>query len=346
MLVNDQWIDDKTRFNHGWINHEDRLTTPLLRKNGQLVPATWSEALQFVAGKLNEIKQRNGADAIGGIGSPKLSNEANYLFQRFFRQIVGTNNIDFRDGSAVAAIAGGIPNLTAIMKPQYGPKPSVDTVLLFGVDPSEELPILDLHLKRAIRKGGLKLIIAHPRKIELTRYEQPFLGYRPGSEATLLSALAKYAGAALPEDKPKVDTSALGKEAVNEEQLTKLTGVDAATVKAAGELLAQSKNALILYGPLVARGASGEIVRDGLSNLAQITGHYERLAYIGLDANSHGARDMGVLPINFLAMPPSMTRMPKLRCKRSGARSTSRPPQARATTQCWTRRGAPSRRSI
>jgi predicted molibdopterin-dependent oxidoreductase YjgC len=297
MLVNDQWIDDKTRFNHNWINHEDRLTTPLLRKSGQLVPATWAEALQFIADKLNEIKMSQGADAIGGIGSPKLSNESNYLFQRFFRQIVGTNNIDFRDGSAVAAMPGGIPNLTAIMKPQYGPKPSVDTVLLFGVDPSEELPVLDLHLKRAIRRGDLKLIIAHPRKIELTRYEQPYLGYRPGSEATLLNALVKYALAATPEDKPKIDASALGNlEAISDQQLTTLTGVDAAMVKAAGEALARSENALIIYGPFAARGASGEVVRNGLSNLAHVTGHYERLAYIGLDANSHGARDMGVLP--------------------------------------------------
>jgi NADH-quinone oxidoreductase chain G len=297
MLVNDQWIDDKTRFNYGWINHKDRLKTPLIRKNGQLIPATWTEALQFVADKLNDIKQSNGADAIGGIGSPKLSNESNYLLQRFMRQMIGTNNIDYRDGSAVAAIPGGIPNLTAIMKPQYGPKPSVDTVLLFGVDPSEELPVLDLHLKRAIRLGGLKLIIAHPRKIELTRYEQPYLGYRPGSEAALLNALTNYASAATPEEKTKVDISALGNlGATSDEELTKLTGVDAATIKAAGELLAQSRNALIIYGPLVASGANGEIVRDGLSNLAQVTGHYDRLAYIGLDANSHGARDMGMLP--------------------------------------------------
>ena len=73
------------------------------------------------------------------------------------------------------------------------PTPQVDTVLLFGIDPSEELPILDVHLKRAIRRGGAKLIIAHPRKVELTRYDGPFLGYRPGSEATLLNALTKHA---------------------------------------------------------------------------------------------------------------------------------------------------------
>ena len=296
MQVNDQWIDDKTRFNFSWINHEDRLTTPLVRRNGQLTPATWAEALQFAAEKLNAIKQSSGANAIGGIGSAKLSNESNYLLQRFMRQIVGTNNIDYRDGSAVAAIPGGLPNLTALMKPQYGPKPSVDTVLLFGVDPSEELPVLDLHLKRAIRRGGLKLIIAHPRKIELTRYEQPYLGYRPGSEAALLNALTKFAAAGLPEDKPKVDLSALGNLDSSDEQLAQTTGVDAASIKAAGELLAASKNALIIYGPLVARGATGETVRAGLSNLAHVTGHSDRLSYIGLEANSHGARDMGVLP--------------------------------------------------
>jgi predicted molibdopterin-dependent oxidoreductase YjgC len=173
----------------------------------------------------------------------------------------------------------------------------VDTVLLFGVDPSEELPILDLHLKRAIRRGGLKLIIAHPRKIELTRYNQPYLGYRPGSEAALLNALTKYASAATPEDKPKVDVSALGNlDFMTDDKIATLTGVEATTVKAAAELLAQSKNALIIYGPLAARGATGKTVRTGLSNLAQVTGHYDRLSYIGLDANSHGARDMGVLP--------------------------------------------------
>ena len=99
------------------------------------------------------VKRQYGADAIGGIGSAKLSNESNYLLQRFMRQLVGTNNIDHRDGGDVSAIATGLPALAAMMKPQYGPDPEHDVVLLFGVDPSEELPVLDLHLKRAVRRG-------------------------------------------------------------------------------------------------------------------------------------------------------------------------------------------------
>ena len=293
MAVNDQWICDKGRFAHGWVNSEDRLTTPLLRKNGQLVPATWREAVQFVADRLKAVKQQHGADAIGGIGSAKLANEPNYLLQRFMRQVIGTNNIDHRDGGDVAALPGGIPALAHVMKPQYGPNPSVDTILLFGVDPSEELPILDLHLKRAIRRGGAKLIIAHPRQVELTRYNGPYLRYRPGSEATLLNGLTKYALAASTDNKPKV-AQMVGD--VTDVHLSQLCGVDPAAVKAAATLLAESKSALIVYGPMAARGETGQAVLNGLTNLAMVTGHYERLAYVGLEANSHGARDMGVLP--------------------------------------------------
>jgi predicted molibdopterin-dependent oxidoreductase YjgC len=292
MGVNDQWICDKGRFAYTYVSSPDRLKTPLVRKDGELVPATWSEALQTVADRVQAIKQKRGADAIGAIGSAKLSNESNYLLQRLFRQIVGTNNIDHRDGGAVAALPGGMPALAAVMKPQYGPKPTVDTVVLFGIDPSEELPILDLHLKRAVRRGGVKLIIAHPRRIELTRYEGPFLGYTPGSEVTLLNALTGYAVAAVetpPKDAGKVAN-------VTDKELRERCGVDPKTAKAAAELLAGSEHALILYGPMVARGEAGAAVRDALSNLALATGQYARLAFLGLEANSLGARDMGVLP--------------------------------------------------
>jgi NADH-quinone oxidoreductase subunit G len=293
MQVNDQWICDKGRFAHGWTNHPDRLTGPLVRKNGQLEPASWSEALQLVADRLRSIKETSGADAIGGIGSAKLSNEANYLFQRFFRQLIGTNNIDHRDGGDVAALPTGIPALADIMKPQYGPDPKVDLIVLFGIDPSEELPILDLHLKRAVRRGKAKLVIAHPRKIELTRYQGPYLGYRPGTEASLLNGLTHYVLA----------TKANGEQAAGEsttdnvnEVLRDLCGVEPGEVQRAAELLAQSQSALIIYGPMVARGAAGVQVRNGLTNLALVTGHADRLAYVGLDANSQGCRDMGLLP--------------------------------------------------
>ena len=271
MQVNDQWICDKGRFAHGWVNDEKRLTAPLLRKNGRLTQVQWSEALAYIAGKAAGIKEKYGADAIGAIGSGKISNEGNYALQRFMRGVIGTNNIDHRDGGDVAALPTGLPALAELMKPQYGPDPQVDTVLLFGVDPSEELPVLDLHLKRAILRGGVKLIIAHARKIELTRYEGPYLAYKPGEEIPLIDSLTQAV------------------------QGSGETEGDSAARAAAG-LLAESEKALIIYGPMAARGESGPGVRLGLERLAEAAGEGTSVAYVGLDGNAQGCRDMGVLP--------------------------------------------------
>ena len=291
--VNDQWICDKGRFAHGWVNDDERLKMPLLRKNGDLTPVSWHEALQFVSDQLNQIVQNGGPDAVAGIGSPKLSNESNYLLQRFMRQVIGANNIDHRDGAEVAALPAGLPALADIMKPQYGPDPEYDCVLLFGIDPSEELPILDLHLKRAVTRSGVRLVIAHPRKIELTRYGGPYLGCHPGSEPALLNALTHAALAASGQSKPRVEQMIAG---TTDEQLRTLCGVEPDEVQRAGELLASSKRTLMIYGPMVARGEQGIAVLNGLTNLAAVTGNYEHLAYVGLEANSQGCRDMGVLP--------------------------------------------------
>ena len=271
MQVNDQWICDKGRFAHAWVNDGNRLAAPLLRKNGKLTPVQWNEALAYIADRITGIKEKYGADSIGAIGSGKISNESNYALQRFMRTVVGTNNIDHRDGGEVAALPTGLPALAELMKPQYGPDPQVDTVLLFGVDPSEELPILDLHIKRGILRGGVKLIIAHARKIELTRYDGPYLAYLPGGESLLLDRLIQAVqGPAKSEDE--------------------------SSIQAAAKLLKESENALIVYGPMAARGDDGPSVRDGLEQLAQAAGEGTRLAYAGLDGNAQGCRDMGVLP--------------------------------------------------
>jgi NADH-quinone oxidoreductase chain G len=300
MQVNDQWICDKGRFAYGWVNSEARLQTPLMRKNGELVPVQWKEALEFVADKLQAIKKEHGADSIGALGSAKLSNENNYALQRFFRGIVGTNNIDHRNGGDVAALPTGLPALADVMSPQYGPKPRVDTVMLFGVDPSEELPLLDVHLKRAIRRAGVKLIIAHPRKIELTRYKGPYLDYEPGTETTLLNGLVKAvldSGVELTTEAQAAGTALRASVAqANDDVLANVCRVNPETVKEAAKLLAASDQALIIYGPMIAQGQTGQAVRQGLINLALVTGHYDGLAYVGLEANSHGCRDMGILP--------------------------------------------------
>lgn len=283
MSVNDQWICDKGRFAYGWTGGEQRLTTPMVRKDGTLTPATWSEALETVAARLREIRKQNGSDSIGAIGSAKLSNESNYLLQRLFRQLLGTNNIDHRDGAAVTAIPTGLPALADMMKPQYGPDPKADVVLIAGIDTNEELPILDLHLKRAVRRGKTQLVIIHPRATELTRYGGPHLAAKPGTEPFVIQALARRAGAA--------DVAE-----VSDETLRTVCGVDPAEVQRAADLIAGAKNAVLLYGPMYARGQRGRAVASALVSLAAAAKCSDRLGYVGLEANSQGARDLGILP--------------------------------------------------
>ncbi len=79
---------------HAFVNHKDRLRSPLIRKNGELVEASWEEALTLVAEKLGTIKAESGADRIAFLSSAKCTNEENYLLQKFARAVIGTNNID------------------------------------------------------------------------------------------------------------------------------------------------------------------------------------------------------------------------------------------------------------
>jgi len=92
--INEGWLCVKGRFGYSFINSPDRLTTPLIKKDGKFVEASWDEALGFIAEKLRAIKQQHGPDAVGGLSSARCTNEENYLFQKFMRAAVGTNNVD------------------------------------------------------------------------------------------------------------------------------------------------------------------------------------------------------------------------------------------------------------
>jgi predicted molibdopterin-dependent oxidoreductase YjgC len=92
--INEGWLCVKGRFGQGYLNSPDRLKTPLIKKDGAFVEASWDEALGYIADRLTAIKQKHGADAIGGLSSARCTNEENYLFQKFMRAVIGTNNVD------------------------------------------------------------------------------------------------------------------------------------------------------------------------------------------------------------------------------------------------------------
>lgn len=286
MLVNDQFITDKDRFCFHWAQHPDRLSRPLVRKGDalQLVEATWDEALTLVAEKLQAALPQS----VGLIGSPKLSNESNYLLQRLARECLGTNNVDHRQGGDVRTGINGLPNLGNLMAPQGGPKPAADVVFLMGLDPSEEIPMLDVHLKRAISRGGMRLFVAHPRKTESMERAETSMQYLPGEELALVHSMAFHILA-------HRDSPVPGYEAWEQEPNTSSSFQFQPTMDI-GLALDRSENAVIVCGPDLGHQDSGQELREALMHLASLTGHAERLSFIGLDANSQGCRDMGVVP--------------------------------------------------
>jgi len=292
--VNDEWICDKGRFVHQFVDHPERLAKPMVRDDGALREATWEEALGRIVEKLAAVADASGAAASGGVASARVSNEAAYLFQKFFRAVVGTNNVDFAGGSAVRAWPTGLSAIADIAKS--------DLIVLVGFDPSEAAPVLALHIKRAVRRTGARLLIVHPRRIELARYtpaKGACLPVLPGNEAVLLDELAAavQAGKAReqglgireqagrrPEAKGKTDTR------------TSQSPIPNTQYPAAIELLLSAKSPLFIYGPDAATGERGRAAVSALANLATALGQGDKVAYVGAAANEQGARDMGLLP--------------------------------------------------
>ncbi len=197
----------------------------------------------------------------------------------------------------MAALPTGLPAIADVAKS--------DVIVLVGFDPSEATPVLDLHIKRAVRRKSAKLVIVNPRRIEAARYvDDPrvsgsvYIPVRPGDEALALSELAallqtKKAAA------PKLEAGAKGPRPqagpAQPAGTLAMTRASRPDIAAAADALLGAKAPLFIYGPDAARGERGRLALTALSNLAVVLGAGDRLAYVGHEANGQGLRDMGVV---------------------------------------------------
>ncbi len=298
MEVNDAWICDKGRFAQGFVDHPERLKTPLIRRKGRLEPASWDEALDLVAERF-----RN-AETVAGLGSTRITNEANYLFQRFMRSVLGTNNVDHQDRMPAQAIP-----LASL--PEFEQK---DVILLLGCDPSSEAPLAELWIKKAALRHGARILVANPRQIALGRYGGPWLGYRPGSEAALLNGLARaILDAGLESQGTQVAATRMASAGLaaarvtnldefrawlkdyDSQQVERLTGVSHSALKQAAQVLVAAEHPIILYGPDWVASADRERNIDMVANLALLLGGIEA-AFLARASNTLGALETGVVP--------------------------------------------------
>src|SRR5881628_1963047 len=177
--INGDFLCIKGRYAFDFANHEDRLTQPLIRKNGRLTPSTWEEAFELVGTRFKEICDREGGHSIGIVGSTRTTNEENYLLQKFARMVLGTNNIDHHrtaDFPAFAAALSGKPEMTASMRDVY----SAPAILLIGNDPTEQHPLLAWQIRNNVRLHRARLYVVNDSDIKLRRQAIESIQIAPG----------------------------------------------------------------------------------------------------------------------------------------------------------------------
>ncbi len=297
----------KGRFAFSFYNHPDRLRTPLIRKNGELVPASWDEAYEYIAKELTRIKNDFGADQIAGVSSARCTNEENYLMQKFIRAVVGTNNIDCCARVCHSPTAEGMQRTfgtgaatNSIIDLEY-----TDCIMVIGANPTHAHPVTGAKLKQFAMKGVS--IVIDPRRTELARYATYHLQLRPGTNVAVMNMMLYFIIQEGLADQSFIATRTEGYDAfkahvlaLDIDELEKVSGVERQLVKAAAIAYAKAKNAMSFHGLGVTEHSQGTYTVMLIADLAMITGNIGRRG-VGVNPlrgqnNVQGAADMGCQP--------------------------------------------------
>ena len=298
----------KGRFAYGFIGHSDRLTTPLVRRDGVLVEASWDEALDLVAERFLSTAARLGPDGVAGLSSARCTNEENYLFQKLFRAGAGTNNVDhcarLCHASTVAGLAATLGS--GAMTNSIDEIDIQDAIFVTGSNTTETHPVIGTRIKRAVRRGA-RLVVADPRRIELAKSAEVYLPLKPGTNVALYNAMAAVILEEGLEDRAFVDarTEGFGEwaESVRSctpERAEEICGVDARDIRRAARIYAGAGAAGIYFAMGVTQHSTGTDGVMALSNLALVCGKLGRPG-CGVNPlrgqnNVQGACDLGALP--------------------------------------------------
>lgn len=307
-LANRGLLCVKGKFAYKFIDHPDRLTHPLIRKNNELVEATWDEAIALIAEKATLIKKESCGEAFGGLSSARCTNEENYLFMKMMRAVFGSNSVDhcarLCHASTVAGLAATLGS--GAMTNSNSDALNSDVILVAGSNTTETHPVIGSFIKQAKAKGS-KLIIIDPRRIELAEYADVFLQILPGTNVAVFNALMHVIIEENLQDMDYIKERTENYEALVEtiksctpEMAAKVCGVQSEDIRKAARIYASGQKAAIYYAMGVTQHSTGTQGVKDLAALAMLCGN------IGIDAggvnplrgqnNVQGACDLGALP--------------------------------------------------
>jgi formate dehydrogenase alpha subunit len=298
----------KGRFGFDYVHHPDRLTTPLIKRNGKFEEASWDEALDLIATRFKELKDKYGSDALAGLSSAKCTNEENYLFQKFVRTCFGSNNVDHCARLCHAPTVTGLVQTfgSGAMTNSINEIGDAACILAIGTNTTENHPVIGREVKRAVDNGA-KLIVANPREINLCHFASLWLQHKPGTDVALLMGMMRVIV-----DEGLLDLVFIEgrcenfdafKQALNDFDLDfveSVTGVPRDKVVEAARMFAVNSPATIFYAMGITQSSHGHDNVMATANLAMLTGNVGKRS-TGVNPlrgqnNVQGACDMGALP--------------------------------------------------
>lgn len=287
-----------------FVHHPERLTTPLIRRNGELTEATWDEALDLVATKLAKYSP----DEVAVVSSAKCTNEDNYVIQKLARVVLGTNNVDHCARLCHASTVAGLGQSfgAGAMSNSISEIGDAGCILAIGTNTTSAHPAIGLQVVKAVRNGA-KLIVANPRQIDLVRLADLWLSHRPGTDVALLMGMMRVIV-----DEGLLDSSFIEERCENfdafKESLKSfdldtvegITGVAKDKIAEAARIYATSKPSSILYAMGITQHSHGTDNVIATANLAMLTGNIGQPS-TGVNPlrgqnNVQGACDLGALP--------------------------------------------------
>ncbi len=295
-----------------FVGSGDRLTEPLIKRNGIFEPASWEEALTLVSSKFNEIKAENGPDALAGFSCSRATNEDNYVFQKMVRAAFGTNNVDNCARVCHSASVHGLAQTLgsgAMTNPIADITEDVDMILLVGSNPEEAHPVIGAQIRQAIQRGT-QVVVVDPRKINLVKDSALHLQVQAGTNVAFANGMMHVILKEGLADRHFIEEWTEGfldlEKMVADytpEKVAEICHIHPEDLIQAARMYAKAEKAPIIYCLGVTEHSTGTEGVMSMSNLAMLVGKVGKPG-CGVNPlrgqnNVQGACDMGCMPYDF-----------------------------------------------
>ncbi|HAZ6550425.1 TPA: formate dehydrogenase subunit alpha [Enterococcus faecalis] len=295
-----------------FVGSGDRLTEPLIKRNGIFEPASWEEALTLVSSKFNEIKAENGPDALAGFSCSRATNEDNYVFQKMVRAAFGTNNVDNCARVCHSASVHGLAQTLgsgAMTNPIADITEDVDMILLVGSNPEEAHPVIGAQIRQAIQRGT-QVVVVDPRKINLVKDSALHLQVQAGTNVAFANGMMHVILKEGLADHHFIEERTEGfldlEKMVADytpEKVAEICHIHPEDLIQAARMYAKAEKAPIIYCLGVTEHSTGTEGVMSMSNLAMLVGKVGKPG-CGVNPlrgqnNVQGACDMGCMPYDF-----------------------------------------------